>query len=46
MGIGPYGVFRDKKAVQIISMNLKLGGIDKCLGGVNMREAQIHIEKH
>jgi len=22
------------------------GGIDKCLGGVNMREAQIYIKKH
>jgi len=29
----------------VISRNLKLGGIDKCLGGANMREEQIGIEK-
>jgi len=29
----------------VISRNLKLGGMYKCLGGVNMREAHIYMEK-
>jgi len=29
---------------RFISRNLKLGGIDKRLGGVNMREKQIYIK--
>jgi len=28
-----------------ISRNLKWGGVDKCLGGENMREAQIYTKK-
>jgi len=28
-----------------ISRNLKLGGMDKCLGGANMREAKIYFKK-
>jgi len=34
--------------IRVISKNLKLGegGIDKCLGGVNMAEKQIYIKKH
>jgi len=32
--------------VRVISRNLKLGGIDKYLGGVNMREVQIYIKNH
>jgi len=32
---------------RVISRNLKLEGIDKCLGGsVNMRKVQIYIKKH
>jgi len=32
---------------RVVYMNLKLWGIDKCLGGaVYIREAQIYIEKH
>jgi len=29
---------------RVISTNLKLRGMDKCLEGVNMREVQIYIE--
>jgi len=33
--------------IRVISKKIKLkgGGIDKCLGGVNMRQAKIYIKK-
>jgi len=30
----------------LLFLNWGGGGIDKCLGGVNLREEQIYIEKH
>jgi len=39
----PYSA-RTSYKFRVISRNLKLGGIDKCLGGVYMRKAQIYIE--
>jgi len=37
-------VWRERPSACVISRKLKLGGLDKCLGGVNMRKAQIYIE--
>jgi len=39
-----YGAEYKLVGCRVISRNLKLGGVGKCLGGVNMRHAQIYIE--
>jgi len=39
-------IFETVHANRFISWKLKLGGIDKCLGDVNIHEDQIYIKKH